>query len=449
MFNPVWTIQKKRDGEELDPAEIQEFIKGISNGTVADYQASAFLMAVYFNGMKLAETCALTRAMLESGDHYDLSKVPGVKIDKHSTGGVGDKVSLILAPLAAACGLKVPMMSGRGLGHSGGTLDKLESIEGFNVHLTKSQFEDVLRKVGCAMIGQSEKIAPADKKLYALRDVTATVECIPLIVASILSKKLAEGTEGLVLDVKVGSGAFMKNKEDARLLAKTLTQVAKSMGLKCRSILTNMNQPLGYAVGNSLEVAESVQILSPEKIPFLRNEMGSLNDPGSSDLKELTIQLCSHMLELGGVSKNLAEGRKLAHRKLADGSAWACFKELVKIQGGNVSQIENLEKLPLAPRKVTWKAKKRGYLSKIQTETIGKILVELGGGRKKASDQVDPSVGLIFHRKLGSRVQTGDPLVTVFAADRSGLGDLETLFQDAIEITGARKPVPKLIFEQY
>jgi pyrimidine-nucleoside phosphorylase len=443
MLTPAHLIQLKRDGEELSPEQLLQFIQGVSNGQVADYQATAFLMAVYFQGMSLSETVALTDAMLASGERYDLSAVPGTKVDKHSTGGVGDKVSLILAPLAAACGLKVPMMSGRGLGHSGGTLDKLESITGFDVHLPRDRFEQVLREVGCAMIGQSKSMVPADKKLYALRDVTGTVECIPLIVASILSKKLAEGTNALVLDVKVGSGAFMKSREQARKLARTLVQVSKKMGLPARAILTDMNQPLGYAVGNAIEVLESIEILRGDKAE---------SDRCSSDLKELTIQLCAHMLDLGGVVKNVPEGRKLAHARLQDGSAWEVFQKLVRAQGGAMEQIlEPERKLPQTSSAVIWKAPKRGYLVKMDTEVMGRILVELGGGRKKASDSVDPRVGLIFHKKLGSRVASGEPMVTVNVPEKRGNGpDLELLerqFQEAIEVSSTRKPVPKLIFE--
>ncbi len=439
MNTPSWIIQKKRDGKELEKSELKNFIQGICTGEVTDYQATAFLMATYFQGMTLDETVALTEVMLESGERYDHSKIPGPKVDKHSTGGVGDKVSLILAPLAAACGLRVPMMSGRGLGHSGGTLDKLESIPGFNVNLSREKFQEILFKVGCAMTGQTEKIAPADKKLYALRDVTATVECIPLITASILSKKLAEGAESLVLDVKVGSGAFMKSRESARKLAKTLIQVAKKMKLPCRAILTNMNQPLGYAVGNALEVKESIEILKNEK-----NGEGS-----SADLKELTIQLCAHMLNLGGICRNITEGRKLAQARLMDGSAWRVFQELVKEQGGDLSRIQNSEKIPLAPLQIQWKAKKRGFITKMNTEEIGKILIGLGGGRTQAADPIHFEVGLAFHKKLGSRVQVGDPLVTVYANENTDLNAMETLFHKSIEISKARKSVPELIFESY
>jgi pyrimidine-nucleoside phosphorylase/thymidine phosphorylase len=437
MLTPALIIQRKRDGKELSREQIHGFIRGLSTGDVADYQATAFLMAVYFRGMSLDETVALTEAMLESGERYDLSRIPGPKVDKHSTGGVGDKVSLILAPLAAACGLRVPMMSGRGLGHTGGTLDKLESISGFDVRLDRARFEHVLESTGCAMIGQTERMVPADRKLYALRDVTGTVECIPLIVASILSKKLAEGAEALVLDVKVGSGAFMKSRADARRLAKTLTAVAKKMKLPCRAVLTSMSQPLGYATGNALEVVEAIEVLRNDTPPSL----------ASGDLKELTIQLCAQMLELGGVVRNLTEGRKLAHGRLADGSAWGKFEDMVGAQGGALDQIRDPSKLPHASRSATWGARKRGYVAGMDTQALGQILVELGGGRKKAEDSVDPRVGLVFHKKLGSRVQVGEPIVTVHAPEKLDLEELESKFQAAVDITGARKPVPKLILE--
>lgn len=439
MITPSWIIQKKRDGKELKKEELCSFIRGLSTGEVADYQAAAFLMAVYFRGMTLDETVALTEAMLESGDQYQLSTISGMKVDKHSTGGVGDKVSLILAPLAAACGLKVPMMAGRGLGHSGGTLDKLEAIPGFNVNLNSERFEQIISQIGCAIMGQTETVASADKKLDALRDVTGTVECIPLIAASILSKKMAEGTNALVLDVKVGSGAFMKTKGDAQKLAQTLIRVSKKMGLPCRAILSSMNQPLGYAVGNALEVQECMEILKNEKNAEL----------SSVDLKELTIHLCAHMLCLGKIVRSLAEGRKLAQTKLADGSAWKVFLELVRSQGGDPLKITQSNGLPKAPIQVTWKSKKRGYIGKMNTENIGRILIELGGGRKKANDLINPSVGMIFHKKLGGKIQVGEPLVTVYARHSAGLEDLETQLHQSLEITGTRQPVPKLVFEQY
>lgn len=440
-FNPALIIAAKRDGRELSDEQIKQFIGGVSRGEIPDYQATAFLMAVYFQGMSFDETVSLTRAMLESGIRYELSDIAGAKVDKHSTGGVGDKVSLILAPLAAACGLKVPMMAGRGLGHSGGTLDKLESISGFSASLTEERFRKILTDNGCAIIGQTAQIAPADRKLYALRDVTATVECIPLIVASILSKKLAEGSEALVMDIKVGSGAFMKNREQARKLAKTLMGVAKKMNLPCRALLTDMNQPLGSAAGNALEVRECISILRGEKTALQCAV-------ASGDLRELTIQLCAHMLELGKLARNLTEGRKVAHGKLADGSAWKKFQTMVQTQGGSLEQILKPEKLPRAPYTAVWKAQKSGYISKMNTEAIGWILVEMGGGRSKATDVIDPSVGMVFQKKIGTKVKEGDPLVHVHYSKAEALPELERRFQDAIEIGNVRKAAPKLILEQ-
>jgi pyrimidine-nucleoside phosphorylase len=446
-ISPAWIIQKKRDGEELSESEIRDFIRGVTSGQIPDYQAAAFLMATFFVGMSFQETAALTQAMVESGERYDLGKVKGPKVDKHSTGGVGDKVSIALAPLAAACGLKVPMMAGRGLGHSGGTLDKLESIAGFDVRLPFARFEQILSQVGCAIIGQSERIAPADKKLYALRDVTATIECIPLITASILSKKLAEGTQALVLDVKVGNGAFMKTREQARKLSKTIVQTAKKMGLPCRALLTNMDQPLGYAAGNALEIAECVALLQANG----RNGAAPDTELSSTDLKEVTIQLCAHMLVLGRVAKTLAEGRRLAHARLADGSAWRVFQDQVRAQGGDVSQILDPSKLPQAPVRHEILARKRGFVARMDTELLGRILIELGGGRKVAEDSVDPAVGIVFHRKLGAKVAAGDKLATIHApapfAARERMAEVEASFHRAVEIAAVRKPVPKLVLE--
>lgn len=450
-MNPTRVIERKRDGKELSPQEIKSFISGLADGSATDYHASAFLMAVFFQGMTLDETVALTQAMLESGNHYNLSDISGAKVDKHSTGGVGDKVSLILAPLAAACGLRVPMMSGRGLGHSGGTLDKLESISGFNVYLNEIEFRKVLSKLGCAMIGQSKTMTPADRKLYSLRDVTGTVECVPLIVASILSKKLAEGCDALVLDVKVGSGAFMKTLQSAKTLAKTLISVAKKMKLPCRAILTNMHQPLGYAVGNSLEVFESIQIL--------RNGTYTPNAPlddlipprvCSSDLRELTIQLCAHMLVLGKKVKNLQEGRKLADQKLRSGDAWKIFQDLVQIQNGDVTQVLHPEKLQMSSEKRVVASPQAGFITKMNTEVIGQTVVEMGGGRKKASDTIDPSVGLVFHKKLGAKVKAGDPIVTAYLPkdwkNHPLLPNIDQELLRAISISKSRKAIPKLVF---
>ena len=439
MLTPASIIQKKRDGKELSSEEISEFIQGVSSGAVADYQASAFLMAVYFQKMTSRETVALTQAMLKSGDHYDHSKIPGPKVDKHSTGGVGDKVSLILTPLAAACGLVVPMMAGRGLGHSGGTLDKLEAIPGFNVNLTQEAFQHFLRTTQCAIIGQTEKIVPADKKLYALRDVTSTVECIPLIVGSILSKKLAEGTESLVLDVKVGNGAFMKTKSQARQLAQALVKVARLMGLRCQAVLTNMDQPLGYAVGNAIELKESIEILK---------NISPQENLHSNDLRELTLDLCAQMLVLGKISKTHRAGYALAQKKLSDGSAWKTFQKMVKNQGGDLTLFEDPARIPLAPQKIELRAQKSGYLNQIETETVGKVLIELGGGRKKATDPVDPSVGLIFHKKRGEKIKKGDLLMTLFAPPQMKCDALEKTLFMALEISPQKKSVPPLIMER-
>lgn len=431
--NPAVIIQRKRDGETLSDAEIRFMITGLLDGSVADYQLSAFLMAVYFKGMTPEETVSYTRAMLESGERYDLSGIPGVKVDKHSTGGIGDKVSIILTPLAAACGLVVPMMGGRGLGHTGGTLDKLEAISGFNVNLSKEKFIEALRTVGCAIIGQSEKIAPADRKLYALRDVTGTVESLPLICGSILSKKLAEGTDVLVLDVKVGSGAFMKTKKDAKALAKALISVGKKSGLKCKAVLTNMDQPLGNAVGNAIEIVECIEMM----------KTGS----GAGDLKEVTIQLCAQMLETGGAVKTIAAGRKLATEKLADGSAWRKFQQMVELHGGSLKMINDSSLFPQAPNKVEWKAPKRGYITKMDTQEIGRMIVDLGGGRVKTSDKIDPSVGFYFNKKLGAKVSTGDSVVTAYLPHGLDNGAWEKRFQAAVTVSPQRKPVPKLIIE--
>lgn len=432
-FSPAVIIQRKRDGEVLTDAEIRFLIVGLLDGSVADYQLSAFLMAVYFRGMAPEETVSYTRAMLESGDRYDFSDIPGVKVDKHSTGGIGDKVSMILAPLAAACGLVVPMMAGRGLGHTGGTLDKLESIPGFSVKLSGERFREALKTIGCAIIGQSETMAPADRKLYALRDVTATVESLPLICGSILSKKLAEGTEALILDVKVGSGAFMKSKDQGRKLARALIAVAKKSGLKCRAVLTNMDQPLGNAVGNSLEIIECIEML----------KTGS----GPADLKEITLQLCAQMCEASGKVRTLAQGRKLAADRLADGTAWRKFQQMVEFQGGSLRVIHDPSLFAKAPKKAEWKSPRRGFITKMNCEELGRMVVDLGGGRKKASDPVDPAVGFVFHKKLGAKVAAGDPLVTAYLPDGLDISAWEKRFLAAVTISPQRKPVPKLIME--
>ncbi|MBC7397278.1 MAG: thymidine phosphorylase, partial [Bdellovibrionales bacterium] len=385
-------IQKKRNNIPLSASEMKQFAQGAATGEIPDYQLSAFLMATYFTGMSFDETANLTRAMVESGEQYDLSKMKGAKVDKHSTGGIGDKVSIILAPLAAACGLKVPMMAGRGLGHTGGTIDKLESIPGYRVVLSKEEFTKIVSEVGCAIISQSKDIAPADRKLYALRDVTATVECIPLITSSILSKKIAEGAQGLVMDIKVGNGAFMKKKTEAMLLAKTLKAVAKRSKVELRATLSNMDQPLGYAAGNALEIYECIEVLKQADLnPYQLS---------SADLKELTIHLCAQMLEVGKIVKNYAQGRKLANAKLVDGSAWEKFKVMVKAQGGDVATLDEPWTYMHAEKVIEIKCRKKGYVTEMHTEALGRLLIQLGGGRNQVGVDIDHTVGFFFHKKL-------------------------------------------------
>jgi pyrimidine-nucleoside phosphorylase len=438
-FSVPMFIQKKRDGVPITHDEIYNFVMGVVNGDVPDYQATAFLMATYFTGMTFEETASLTKVMVESGEHYDLSKIKGAKVDKHSTGGIGDKVSIILAPLAAACGLKVPMMAGRGLGHTGGTIDKLEAIPGYRVVLGHDEFTHLLATVGCAIVSQSAKIAPADHKFYALRDVTATIECIPLITSSILSKKIAEGAQGLVMDIKVGNGAFMKGKTEAMTLAKTMRAVAKRAGVELRSTLSNMDQPLGYAAGNALEIYECIEIMKNEDLnPYALT---------SVDLKELTIHLCAQMLEVGKVVKNISEGRKLAIAKLKDGSAWKKFKEMVKAQGGDVNSIEEHWRYMKSDKVVEIQAAKKGYVSEMDTEALGRLLIQLGGGRNKVGEPIDHSVGFFFHKKLGSMVKSEDILVTVFGNAKTDFAMMETQIRNCIKITTSKKMAPKLIIE--
>ncbi len=432
-------IQKKRDRVPLSSEEIDRIVRGAVDGSVPEYQLSSFLMATFFTGMSFEETANLTRSMIESGEQYNLSGIPGPKVDKHSTGGLGDKVSIILAPLAAACGLKVPMMAGRGLGHTGGTIDKLESIPGFRVVLEKKKFTEIIEKTGCAIISQSATIAPADRILYALRDVTATIECIPLITASILSKKIAEGANSLVMDIKVGNGAFLKRKTDAMALAKTMRAVAKLSNMELRATLSNMDQPLGYAVGNALEILECVEVLRDQ----------DLNPQGlpSPDLKELTIHLCAQMLEAGKLVRSLPEGRKLALSKLHDGSAWRKFLEMVAAQGGNSSFFDDPLRLMRSERTWEIKAVRKGYVSGFECEELGRLLISMGGGRNRVNDPIDHSVGFFVHKKLGSTVKKGEVLVTAFGNEKTDFRLIEERIHSIITITTAKKSAPKLILE--
>jgi pyrimidine-nucleoside phosphorylase len=427
-------IHRKRDGEILPPEAIAALVDGFTRGEVPDYQMAAFCMAVFFRGMDDAETLALTRAMLHSGDVLDLSDIPGAKVDKHSTGGVGDKVSLPLAPLAAACGVKVPMISGRGLGHTGGTLDKLEAIPGFRVDLPVERFRELVASVGACLIGQTARLAPADRKLYALRDVTATVESIPLIAGSIMSKKLAEGIDGLVLDVKVGSGAFMKRPDDARTLARTLAGIGRGMGKQVTALLTNMDQPLGRAVGNALEVVESVELL----------EGG-----GPADLRECTVELTAEMLLLAKVATDLPAARRAVEAAIADGRGLRKLEEIVEAQGGDPRALRDRARLPRAPRTLEVPAPASGFVAAIDTEAIGLAAVALGAGRARVEDRIDPAVGILVHRKLGDRVEKGEPLATIHHGERGEAPDrVAARLAVAWRVGAEAVPPVKLVLER-
>jgi len=395
---PYEIIHRKRDGLPVPPEAIAELVRGYTEGVVPDYQLAAFCMAVFFRGMSPPELRALVEAMLHSGEVLDLSDIPGAKVDKHSTGGVGDKVSLALAPLAAACGVKVPMVSGRGLGHTGGTLDKLESIPGFRTDLPVERFREIVAEAGACLIGQTARIAPADRKLYALRDLTATVESIPLIAASILSKKLAEGIDALVLDVKVGSGAFMKRPEDARRLAETLVAIGAGMGKKVSALLTDMDQPLGFAVGNALEVVEAVELL---------------RDEGPRDLRQITVELTAEMLLLGRVAADRDEARRKVNAAIGDGRGFLKLCEIVEAQGGDPDALADPALLPRAERTVEVAAADRGLVQAIDAEAVGLAAMALGAGRSRLEDPVDPAAGLVVHKKVGDAVEPGEPLATL------------------------------------
>ena len=424
-------IRRKRDAGELTPQEIHELIAAYTGGDVPDYQMSAWLMAVVLRGMSRVEIAALTEAMLHSGSVLDFSGLAGRKVDKHSTGGVGDKTSLVIAPIVAAGGVKVPMISGRGLGHSGGTLDKLESIPGFNVNLSLTEFRHVLETCGCALIGQTAEIAPADKKIYALRDVTGTVESPALICASIMSKKLAEGIDALVLDVKTGSGAFMKTLDDAAGLAELLVETGKRMGKKVVALLTDMNQPLGRTAGNAMEVAESIEVLS---------------GGGPADLRELCLELAAWMFFLGDRVKTVEEGKKLASDLIASGQAREKFREIVGLQGGDTGAIDDPARLPQARHTLDICSAATGFVASIQCEQLGVAGVALGGGRERKEDRIDPAVGLRFHKRIGDRVERGEPLCTLHYNLEGRLGEARKLAESAYSIA-RESPMPfRLIY---
>jgi len=421
-FRAIDVIRKKRDGGELSRGEIESLIGAYTRGDIPDYQVSAWLMAVVLRGMTRAETAVLTDAMLRSGEVLDLSFLPMKKVDKHSTGGVGDKTSLVLAPLVAAAGLAVPMISGRGLGHTGGTLDKLESIPGFNVNLQVSQFRSVLETCGCAMIGQTAEIAPADRKLYALRDVTGTVESPYLICASIMSKKLAEGIDALVLDVKTGSGAFMKSEDDAAFLAELMVETGERMGKQVVALITDMDQPLGNMIGNALEVVEVVEVL---------------RGGGPEDLRELCLELAGWMLQLGGVSDTVAEGRQQSDKLLSSGKALDTFRRMVELQGGEPRVVDDAKRLPQAPHTATISSATDGYLASVQCEQVGTACVILGGGRERKEDSVDPAVGIVLHKKVGDRVSAGEPLATIHYNAETKAARARQLLEASFQIADA------------
>ena len=426
-------IKAKRDGRALAPDDIRAFLAAYTKGEVPDYQMSALLMAVFFKGLSPAELGAWARAMLESGEVLDLSDTPGVKVDKHSTGGVGDKVSLSLAPLAAACGVPVPMISGRGLGHTGGTLDKLEAIPGFKVDLSVERYRQLVREVGACLIGQTATLAPADKKLYALRDVTATVDCIPLIASSIMSKKLAEGIDALVLDVKVGSGAFMKTLADARTLATTMISIGNEMGKKVRAVLTDMDQPLGRAVGNALEVVEAVEMLRGR---------------APADYTEVTLALTAEMLVLGGQAKDDAEARARLQRAIQDGSAEKKLCDIVRAQGGDPAAITDLSRLPRARATSDVASPRDGYVVSIDSEEVGLAAMALGAGRERTDSVIDPGVGFLLHKKVGDRVAKGEPLLTVHSNDEQKRDVASRRVLAAYRLGDAAPPARPLVLER-
>lgn len=431
-MNTTELIRKKRNKEHLTKDEILFLVNNFTKNKIPDYQFSAFLMSVYFNGMSKGETSALTEAMLYSGKVLNLNSISGVKIDKHSTGGVGDKTSLILAPIVACAGVKVPMISGRGLGHSGGTLDKLESIPGFRTDLSITEYKKVLRKVGAVLIGQTKEIAPADKLIYALRDVTATVESIPLITGSIMSKKLAEGIDGLVLDIKTGNGAFMQKEKDAVALADSLIQTAKAFDKKVIGFVTDMNQPLGNYIGNWLEVYESIQVL---------------RDAKKNDLTELSLILSGAMIYLGKKAKSLEEGIEAAIKILSSGKAFDKFVEIVKAQNGNTDLVRHPEKYPKAKFKEVIKSEAAGYLSEVNTYELGMAGIDLGAGRKTKDDKIDPKAGIIFNYKIGDVINKGVALAEIYSDSKTGIENAKKRIISAIKISKSKPKKLKLIKE--
>jgi pyrimidine-nucleoside phosphorylase len=425
-------IEKKRDNLELTNEEIQFIIQGYTEGLIPDYQVSAFTMAVFFNGMTERETADLTMAMVESGDQINLSQIEGVKVDKHSTGGVGDTTTLVLGPLVAAVGVPVAKMSGRGLGHTGGTIDKLESVEGFHVEIENQEFIDLVNKNKIAVIGQSGNLTPADKKLYALRDVTASVDSIPLIAGSIMSKKIAAGADAIVLDVKTGAGAFMKTLDDSRELAKAMVQIGNNVGRSTMAIISDMSQPLGYAIGNALEVKEAIDTLKGE---------------GPEDLTELCLVLGSHMVYLAKKANTLEEARQLLENAISDGSALEKFKVFLSSQGGDASVVDDPSKLPQAKFVYELEAKEDGYVKEMVADEIGTAAMILGAGRATKESNIDLAVGLVLRKKIGDRVQKGDSLVTIYS-NFENVDEVKRTLYENITVSSEQTKAPVLVYEE-
>lgn len=425
-------IEKKRDGKELSTEEINFIIKGYTDGSIPDYQMSALTMAIYFQGMTENERAMLTMAMVESGDQINLSEIEGIKVDKHSTGGVGDTTTLVLGPLVAAVGVPVAKMSGRGLGHTGGTIDKLESVAGFHVEIENREFIDLVNKNKIAVIGQSGNLTPADKKLYALRDVTATVNSIPLIASSIMSKKIAAGADAIVLDVKTGAGAFMKSLEDSRELAKAMVSIGNNVGRQTMAVISDMSQPLGFAIGNALEVKEAIDTLKGE---------------GPEDLTELCLTLGSHMVFLAKKAQDLNEARQLLEKAIEDGSALEVLKTFLGSQGGDASVVDDPSKLPQAKYHIELEAKEAGYVSAIVADEIGTAAMLLGAGRATKESEIDLAVGLMLNKKIGDRVEKGESLVTIYSNFEDVAEVKEKLYAN-IKVSNEKVPAPTLIHEE-
>ncbi|MGM0899964.1 MAG: pyrimidine-nucleoside phosphorylase [Bacillota bacterium] len=425
-------IEKKRDGLELTSEEVNFIIKGYTDGSIPDYQMSALTMAIYFKGMTENERATLTMAMVESGDQIDLSKIEGIKVDKHSTGGVGDTTTLVLGPLVAAVGVPVAKMSGRGLGHTGGTIDKLEAVEGFHVEIDNSEFIQLVNKNKIAVIGQSGNLTPADKKLYALRDVTATVDSIPLIASSIMSKKIAAGADAIVLDVKTGAGAFMKTLEDSRRLAKAMVQIGNNVGRNTMAVISDMSQPLGFAIGNALEVQEAIDTLRGE---------------GPEDLTELCLTLGSHMVFLAKKAATLKEARALLEKAISDGSALESFKVFLSSQGGDASVVDDKERLPQAKYKIELEAKEEGYVSEIVADEIGTAAMLLGAGRATKESEIDLAVGLVLRKKIGDKVEKGESLLTIHS-NFEDVQEVKEILYENIRLSREVVEAPILIHEE-